>query len=124
MSTELYESLGTFSPDNLIAGDAKIVTAAGTIASGAGALVRGTVLGKITASGKYLKAIGTAEDGSQTPDAILAEDADATSADALSVVYLSGQFAESALTLDASLTLDGIRDGLRDKNIYLTRTGS
>jgi len=124
MSTELYETLGIFSPDNLIAGDAKIVTAAGTIASGAGVLVRGTVLGKITASGKYLKAIGTAEDGSQTPDAILAEDVDATSADALSVVYLSGQFAESALTLDASLTLDGIQDGLRGKNIYLTKTGS
>ncbi|MGE4536655.1 MAG: head decoration protein [Desulfovibrio sp.] len=124
MSTERYETLGIFSPDNLIAGDAKIVTAAGTIASGAGVLVRGTVLGKITANGKYLKAIGTAEDGSQTPDAILAEDVDATSADALSVVCLSGQFAESALILDASLTLDGIRDGLRDKNIYLTKTGS
>ncbi|EFL53094.1 conserved hypothetical protein [Solidesulfovibrio fructosivorans JJ]] len=122
MATQGYSILAEHVPDKLIAGDAKIVTAAGTIASGAGALVRGTVLGKITASGKYQKAVGTAEDGSQTPDAILAEDTDATSADALSVVYLSGQFAESALTLDASLTLDGIRDGLRDKNIYLTKT--
>ena len=122
MGNEGYSILAELVPDNLIAGDAKIVTAAATIASGAGALVRGTVLGKITASGKYQMAIGTADDGSQTPDAILAEDVDATSADALSVVYLSGQFAESALTLDASLTMDGIRDGLRDKNIYLTET--
>jgi DUF4097 and DUF4098 domain-containing protein YvlB len=124
MTLELHESLGTFSPDNLIAGDAKIVTASGTIASGAGALLRGTVLGKITASGKYRPAKASSSDGSQAPDVILAEYADATSGDVETVLYLSGQFSEYALTLDSSLTADGIRDVLRDKNIYLTKTGS
>jgi len=123
MSRPTYETAGSYIPDNLIAGDAKIVTTPVVLASGAGALGRGTVLGKITTSGKYKKAVATATDGSQTPDAILAENVDATAGDVASIVYLSGQFAESALILDASLTMDGIRDGLRGKNIYLTKTG-
>jgi hypothetical protein len=38
-----------------------------TIALGA-AHVKGEVLGKITASGKYIKSLSAAADGSQTPD--------------------------------------------------------
>ena len=52
-----------------------------TIASGAGILKTGTVLGKITASGKYLTAETDAVDGSQTAVAVLLDDIDATSAD-------------------------------------------
>jgi hypothetical protein len=52
------------------------------IASGAGKVVPGTILGKITASGKYVPSPATGADGSQTGVAIALYDVDATSADA------------------------------------------
>lgn len=51
------------------------------VASGAGVLVAGTVLGKITASGKYTILAPAASDGSQTAAGILWDGLDATSAD-------------------------------------------
>ncbi len=57
-----------------------------TIVSGAGALVSGTVLGKITASGKYKTSLLASSDGSQTPAGILLFDVDATSADRKAVI--------------------------------------
>lgn len=52
------------------------------IASGAGVLTSGAVLGKITASGKYVAYAPGAADGSENAAAILYEGCDATSADA------------------------------------------
>ena len=53
-----------------------------TIAGGAGVIASGTVLGRVTASGKYVaSAVGTS-DGSQLPAAIAIYGADASSADA------------------------------------------
>jgi hypothetical protein len=52
-----------------------------TIASGAGVIAPGSVLGKITASGKYLVSAIGAVDGSQTAAAVSLYGCDATSAD-------------------------------------------
>ena len=52
------------------------------IASGAGVIAPGTVLGKVTASGKYLASAVGATDGSETPAAINIYGADASAADA------------------------------------------
>ncbi|WP_395661514.1 major capsid protein [Aestuariivirga sp.] len=52
-----------------------------TIASGAGIIAAGTVLGKITASGKYFASAVGASDGSQVPAAIAIYGADASAAD-------------------------------------------
>lgn len=53
-----------------------------TIVSGAGKLGAGTVLGKITASGKFTILAPGASDGSQLAAGILWADVDATAADA------------------------------------------
>ena len=53
-----------------------------TIASGAGVIAAGTVLGKVTASGKYVASSVGASDGSEVPSAINIHGADATAADA------------------------------------------
>lgn len=55
------------------------------IASGNGKLFAGTVLGKITASGKYKPYDNDNTDGSQTAAAILVYDVDATSSDVTTV---------------------------------------
>jgi len=51
-----------------------------TIASGAGEVAPGTVLGKVTASGEYLPRDATAADGSEAAAAVCIYGGDATSA--------------------------------------------
>lgn len=51
------------------------------VASGAGKLEAGTILAKVTASGKYVAAAATGSDGTQTAVAVLFRGVDATSAD-------------------------------------------
>lgn len=82
-------------------------------------LVRGAVLGKITASGKYTLSLSASADGSQTPDAILAEDTNATAADVPTIGYFSAAVRETGLTLGAGHTLASIYEGLRVKGIFL-----
>jgi hypothetical protein len=111
-----------FIPDQLVAGDLKIVTDTITIVSGAGALKRGTVLGKITASGKYTTALAASEDGSETPAAILVDDVDATSADATGGIYKQIEVNGNALILGTGITLTAAKSALESDastNIYV-----
>lgn len=110
----------TYTPDKLIAGDYPIVTDIVTIDTGV--LVRGTCLGKITATGKYVIVNDANADGSQAPVCILAEDVDATSADVNALVYLSGAFNESAVIFGGDDTAATHRAALRDLNIYLKKS--
>lgn len=110
-------SEGTYAPDELV-----VVVEIGkklTVASGGGVLARGTVLGKITASGKVLKSLSAAGDGSQTPYAILAEDVDATSADADAMVYMAGTFNSNFLVYGTGHSLATVFDALRAVDIHL-----
>jgi hypothetical protein len=60
------------------------------IASGAGVLLPGTVLGKITASGKYVLHDAGLSNGAQAAAAILFHKVDATSADVKTVATKNG----------------------------------
>lgn len=107
--------------DRLIAGDAvHLVTRQITLISGQN-LARGSVLGKITASGKYNLSLSAAGDGSQTPDAILAEACDASGGDKTTIAYFAGVFNEAALNIGTAHTADSIREGLRGKDIHLVK---
>lgn len=82
-----------------------------TVKSGAGLLKSGTVLGKLTADGKFVPYDNDAETGAQTAAAILLEDVDATSADVKTVgivrlaeVYGSRLVWGAAVTTDAEKT--------------------
>lgn len=114
-------SSAAYSPDNLIAGEGGLISRKVTILTGQN-VVRGTVLGKITASGKYIKSLSAAVDGSETPDAILAADCDASAADKEAMVYFAGSFNEAALVIGAAHTAASIREGLRVKDIHLVAT--
>ena len=61
-----------------------------TIASGAGKLEPGTVLGKITTGGKFTKLTPAATNGSQNAAGILWAGVDASAADSPGVVLLRG----------------------------------
>lgn len=109
-----------FLPDQLIAGDAKVVSHGATFLTGQGVIARGTVVGLVTSSQKYIKSVQTASDGSQTALAIVADTVDTTAGDALGGVYLSGEFNSDAMTFDASWTLQTtLRAALRNVAIWL-----
>lgn len=67
-------------------------------------LAAGTVLGRITASGKLTQSIKAANDGSETPVSILIHPIDATGGDAICQIYIGGKFNETLLVWGAGFT--------------------
>lgn len=65
----------------LIEGNGQISREAAVIVSGSGVIAPGTVLGKISASGKFAPSPATGTDGSESAVAIALHGCDATSAD-------------------------------------------
>lgn len=108
----------TFAYQNLIGGDFPRVTAAVTLKSGT-SYKAGAVLGIITTGGKAVLVDSSKSDGSQTPYGVLTEDVDATSADKVSSVYLSGEFVDAALSFGGTDTAATHKAALRDLNIYV-----
>ncbi|EOK5841654.1 head decoration protein [Enterobacter roggenkampii] len=107
-----------FVPDQLIAGPLQLITDTVTITGGD--YKRGTVLGRVTASGKYTACLKTAADGSETPCAILVDDVHAaTHGDQSGGVYLMGEFNENRITIDASWTIADMKAALRPMSIFL-----
>lgn len=80
---------------------------------------RGAVLGKITATGKYVLSLAAAVDGSQVPAAILVDDTNATAADAAVLGYTRGDFLASGLTLGAGHTVASVRAAFKDIGIFI-----
>ena len=111
-------------PDQLIAGIVPLVTDNVTIVSGAGVIKRGTVLGKITASGKYTTSLTASADGSQSAAVVAADTVDATSADQVCGVYLSGEFNANAMTLGTGWTVATVTAALRSLGIYVKAISS
>lgn len=91
----LSEATGTRSRDNV------------KIASGAGKLVPGQILGKVTASGKYVAHAPAASNGSEAAVAILYAAVDATSADAAAVIVArDAEVKRGELTYNAATDTD------------------
>ncbi len=109
---------GSYSPDTLLAGDNPAAVTE-SITLDTGNLSRGALLGRITATGKYVLSLAAAGDGSEVPRAVLAEDCDATSADQSTVAYLTGAFNANAMTFGTDHTAASTKDGLRDLGIFL-----
>lgn len=115
-------STSTYTPDRLVAQNAHLLVAVPiTLISGQN-LVRGAVLGKITASGKYTLSLSASSDGSQTPDLILAEDCNASGGDKAALAYERGDFDSAAITLGTAHTVASVKEGLRVKGIELIST--
>lgn len=117
--TANFKTEGTYTPDSLLAGNAHLLVARKVTVLSGQVLPRGAVLGIVTASGKAILSLEAASDGSQTPDLILAEDVDATGADATALAYERGDFNARAITLGTGHTVASIREGLRAKGIAL-----
>lgn len=106
-----------FHPTSLYADDSPRLARGVTIASGANTsgnpLKRGTLLGRVTATDKYIPCVKTASDGSQNPAAVLAQDVDASAADAGVSAYQQGSFAYEVMIIDGSWTFSTLDAALR-----------
>lgn len=115
-----YENLlvagGRFSNDG---GDIETVTVGAN-----STIARGTVMGKITASGKYIASLNAASDGSQIAVAVLAEDAvnaTGSSADVKVVMFKKGTFNSLGITFGTGQTLANTKDDLHKVSIEITQ---
>jgi hypothetical protein len=89
-------------PSQLVAGSFRAMKQ-GVVALGAGVLSRGTVLA-MNSAGKWVQLAPAAADGTEVARGILAEDVDATSADAAAQVYLVGEYRLADLVWPAAIT--------------------
>lgn len=119
-----------FHPTALYAGDFPRVTRALTIASGANVtgspLKRGTPLGRVTATDKYIPSVKTATDGSQLPTHILTFDVDAGAADQRVKAYETGEFAGEVMPIDASWSIQTLDDAFRiaGRDVFIRSVGT
>lgn len=109
---------GSFNPDLLVAGDHPVRTKGVTIASGQN-IVRGALLGIITAGSQAILSLAAAVDGSEVPNCIAGEDIDATAGAVESFAYTAGDFNSNAMTFGTGHTAASTREGLRNKSIYV-----
>lgn len=95
-----------------------IVTDSLLIASGQ-KLLRGTVVGVQTNGNKGAKVDSSKSDGTQIPYAIVAQDVDATLADSMALVYLTGEFNGAALIFGGSDTIATHKAALRRIGLFI-----
>lgn len=117
MTAQGFTDQGVTKEDNLIAGEFPRVSILATITGGK--YERGAILGKITTSGKCTSCTSAATDGSKEIYGILAETVDASTEDKQAVVYLSGEFNSTALSVGEGYTVAGLIDTLRTKSIFV-----
>lgn len=114
-----FNSEGAYTPDELLVSCEQ--AGVRTFATGHGIVARGTVMGQITATGKLIPAVAAANDGSQTPYAVAAEDVDTTAADANGVAYLAATLNQNSLIYGAGHTAATVFDPLRLVDIHLVK---
>lgn len=115
-----FETVGTFTHPNLIAGDFPRVERKGTLLAGAGNLNYGAVLAEDSANNNKLVLVDDAHATVSIRDGycILAHDADASANDVEVVYYLAGEFNEDELSFGGDDTIADHRAALRTKGIY------
>ncbi len=131
MSENLFQTTGTFMPDNLITDNAIPITAKGIkVAKAEGILKRGTLMGR-AADGTYKRTdttesvtTGSGESATTTTktigaDCILTDDVNATSASVVTSAYISGTFNPAAIILPTGKDIADHETELRKLGIFL-----
>ncbi|MCP4541394.1 MAG: head decoration protein [Chloroflexi bacterium] len=113
-----YGNVDAFTPENFIAGDFPRHTDTVTIASGEN-LTAGSVLGEVSADGKFKLSASAAGDGSEVPVAVLQTAVDASGGDRKAPVWFTGCLNEDALVFGAGHNKASAKPGLRVRCIFL-----
>lgn len=97
-----------FTPEQVVIGPSDVITRPETFKSGADVAAL-TVCGRITATGKLVKSVQTASDGSEVPVAICIENVASAAADKVGPAYIAGEFNVDGVVWDASWTTDAMK---------------
>ena len=108
--------LGERTYDNLLA-EGPYVTQPEIILSGQN-VVRGSVMGRVTASGKLKIVDSGNSDGSESPWSVMAEDVDASAADVEGITYHTGSFNKEALAFGSIDTFSTHMVAMRQLNMH------
>lgn len=95
-----------------------------TVTVANGGMKRGTLLGKVTATGKLVESKTAASDGSQVPFAILEKDIEnesGSNVDIKEVVYVSGTFNSLGVTFGTGHTESSVHDALHSRSIKIIK---
>ncbi len=120
----------SFNPTSPYAGGDDFAHRTGLLISGSNAsgsvTSKMTLVGVITASGKFKKCVADADDGSQNPVGFTADDVDASVADATCNVYEEGQFAWEMINVDDSWTMTDLNRAFEaaSRDIYIRSVGA
>lgn len=109
-----------YQPGHFVSGDFPIHTQPVTIASGED-LEKLSVLGQVSADGKFKLSESAADDGSETPKAILAYAVDASDGDVEAAVYLSGSFDPGELVYGTGHDAESVTQALIGSPIFLRK---
>jgi hypothetical protein len=112
--------IGELQYDNLVIGDDQPVTKEYTLIAGQN-LVRGTLLGQISASKKLTQWDTGSADGSEDPHSILIDDTDAV-ADSRIGVYAKGVYNKAAIIIGTGEDIEDAVEPLRSLAIVLKNT--
>ena len=120
---DLYYTTDEFQPTQFLLGGYPAETRVVTIPTGAGNnFVAGSVMGSFSATpNEMVLSDASANDGTEEPEAVLAEAVDATSEDKQAVVYIAGEFDEDKLTYGPSHDADTVRPVFRLKSMFLRK---
>lgn len=108
----------SYAPNDLLVSDVPVVTRNITLASGQNQ-PRGAVLGKITASDKYILSLAAAADGSEVPALVLAHDCNASGGDTVCAAYAAAAFDSTKLTFGAGHTAATVERAFRNASAPL-----
>lgn len=114
-STEVTVATST----SLIAGGYPRAELGVVIPTGQAALTKGTIMGRVTASGKYIPWASGASDGSEVMRGILGADTLAATNDVTSFIYQSGEFNRALITPAFGTLTAANLDTLAALGIYL-----
>ncbi|MBW2647594.1 MAG: head decoration protein [Deltaproteobacteria bacterium] len=116
--TPFDSTVTTYTPSKLWVFGFPIEDGTGTIITGTGVVVAGTVVGKITASGLLTPCDKDAVDGSQIPVAITKATVDATSAAASVKIAKTGRAYSTGLTFAAGTVVADVIELMEARNLY------
>ena len=108
-----------FVPVKLIAGNLKIVTDRVTFAQTSTPLLRGTLVGRIDATGLCVPCVATASDGSQNPVGVVVHNIDASAGNTDGQLYVMGEFNSRYMTIDQSWQDDALRAACRKAHLFI-----
>ena len=96
--------------DELAAGET--ISQSGMVLTGQGKLIRGTILGQNSTSGKWARAERPAK-------GILTHDLDTTAGDVVGVIHVQGKYKDNVIVLPDAITLAQVRQEMWDTGVYL-----